>query len=446
MSTGGIARRIQQGREFLREGLWREPERRGIGRGLRLLQLGVLVAEGFVRDLLLLRATALTYFTVLSLIPIIAVALSIVRAIGVGGEEFSETVARVVVEQVAAGSPEAQSKIVSLIDQVNFGAMGTLGAGFLFLTTVLGISNVERALNAIWGIHKPRPFGRRFADYLAVLVVAPILMGFALSLGTTLQSQWVVQRIVEVPGLALLYELGLRYVPVFVLAGVFTFLYWFLPNTRVRPVPAMVGGLVAGVLVVLAQSLYVELQVGAARANAVFGGFAALPLLFVWIYFFWAIVLFGAEVAFAHQNLASYRSEARAQDLEPAEREAVALYVATELARAFREGQGRTPAELADLLAAPVRAVRSVLEELEAAGLVAERAGDGEEESYQLGRAADRVPVTDVLHAIRGAREPLEGEPGVSASLERVMAEIAEGEARAAAGRTLEDLAKASDA
>ena len=160
-------------------------------------------------------------------------------------------------------------------------------------------------------MRQQRSFARQFSDYLAVLVIAPLLLATALSLTTTLESQWLVQKLIEYRVFALLYDLGLQQAPMVVLAIAFTFLYWFLPNTRVRPLAAMLGGCVAGVLVVVVQQLYLSMIVGSARYDAVFGGFAALPLLFVWIYLFWAIVLFGAEVAFAYDNLPHYRREVR---------------------------------------------------------------------------------------------------------------------------------------
>jgi membrane protein len=282
------------------EDLWSaeiEP-RNAITRVRSFLQFAVMIGEGFVRDRLLLRASALSYFTILSLIPLVAVAVALVGSFGV-----SENLAQMIVEVVAAGSPEAQRKIVELIEGANFGGLGTLGAAALFLTTVLGISNVEKALNAIWGVRQQRSWVRRLPDYLAVLVVAPLMLGTALSLAGTLESQWLVQRLLELRAFSLLHTLGLAYAPLIVLSLAFAFVFWFLPNTSVRVSSALLGGLVAGVLGVSAQKLYLGFSIGVAKYNALFGGFAALPLLFVWIYIFCAIALFGAEVAFAHQNL-----------------------------------------------------------------------------------------------------------------------------------------------
>jgi membrane protein len=198
---------------------------------------------------------------------------------------------------------------------------------------------------------------------------------------------------------------------------------------------------VAGFLVMAAQNVYVGFQVGAARANTLFGSFAALPLLFVWIYFLWAIVLFGAEVAFAYQNLDLYRRQVRGRKAGPAEREAIGLCIALEVARAFRDARKPWNADaLAEALKVPVRTVRDVLRHLDAAGIVAERGGDDREDVFQLGRPAEAIPVTDVIGCLRGSREPMRADAAIAQPVESLLAALSEGEAKSAAGQTLADL------
>src|SRR4030095_9452693 len=137
--------------------------------------------------------------------------------------------------------------------------------------------------------------------------------------------------------------------------------YWFLPNASVRVVSAAIGGVFAGITVTVAQSLYVHWSIGVARADVLFGSFALLPLLFAWIYVFWAIVLLGAEIAFAHQNFALYRQEVRSAPATPAERDAIARQIAIDVARCFGAGDPAPHADaLADELQVPVRTVRAV--------------------------------------------------------------------------------------
>jgi membrane protein len=433
--------RLRRAEAFLREGLWRVElvPRTWAARATSLLQLAVMIAQGFVRDRLLLRASALAYFSVLSMVPLLAIAVSVVGSLGVG-----EEIARLAVEQIAAGSPEAQSKILGLVENANFRGLGSLAAATLFLTTVLGIGNIEGALNSIWGVRQIRPWTRRLPDYLAVLVIAPLLLGAALSLATTLSNEWLVQRLLEIPAFQLAWELGLRHAPTAVLAVGFAFLYGFLPNTSVRPLSAALGGLVAAVLVTLAQSVYLGFSIGAARANALYGGFAQLPLLFVWIYLFWAIVLLGAELAFAHQNLPLYRREVQGRVAGPAEREAVGLRIALEVARAFRDGAAPWTADtLAEALRVPVRTVRGVLADLEVGRVVAALDSSEHPGAWQLGRPAERILVSDVLAALRGPREGLAGDPPLASALASVLGELAEAEAKGAGGRSLAEVLEA---
>jgi len=308
-----MGERLSRARAFVREELWEaEPEPRSTAAwALAVLQFSVMIGQGFVRDQLLLRASALTYFTVLSIVPLLAIMIAVADAVGVTGN-----FAGMVVDHIAAGSPEAREKILALVERANFGALGSIGAATLFLTTVLGIGNIERSFNKIWGVKQVRSLGRRLPDYLAVLVIAPVLAGSGLSLATTLKSELAVQKLMDLPGFAPLYTYGLKQLPAVVLSLAFAFLVWFLPNTKVRASAALLGGFVAGFLVVIAQDVYLGMSFGVSRANVLYGSFAQIPLLFVWIYFFWAIVLFGAEVAFAYQNLDLYRREVRGEPTE----------------------------------------------------------------------------------------------------------------------------------
>jgi len=427
-----------QVRRFLKEGLWsEEPASRWIvARAVSLLQFTIMTAEGFVRDRLLLHASALTYFTMISLIPIFAIAVSITAAIGIDSN-FADAL----VEKLAAGAPGLQESIVAQIKAADFKALGGIGAAIVFVLTVLGLSNVEGAFNSICGVKKHRNWGRRFPDYLAILVVVPLL-ATGLSLATGLQSEWLVQRLLEYEVFSLVYEMGLRYLPWLTLTGSFALMFWFLPNTSVRFSSAALGGAVSAMLVLIAQDIYLGYSVGAARANALFGAFAQLPLLFVWIYVFWAIVLFGAELAFAHQNLASYRRELRGSSAFPAEREAIALRAALLVARAFAFDES-TPAETADSLAArlgaPIRIVREVLGQLEAAGILSRRGESAVEETFQLGQPSSRIRVIDVLSALRGSREPVGEDPGAEL-VERLLGDLDEASAHAEGAQTLAEL------
>jgi membrane protein len=425
-------------RRFLSEDLWRVDLRASrLGSwSVRTLQLAVMVGEGFVRDKVLVRATALAYVTSLALIPVLAIAVSIIGAFGI-----REDVTRFVVDQIAGGSPAAAQWILRFVGDVNLGSLGTLGAAILFATTILTVGNVERAFNDIFGVRSQRTWTRRLPDYLAVLVVAPLLVGVALSLGTVVRSQWFVQRMLEIESLQGMTQMA-RQAPVLLLyAGGFAFLYWFLPNTTVRPLSALLGGAVSALLFNGAQTAYVGFNVGAARYDALFGTFAVLPLFLVWIYVSWTIVLLGAEIANAHQHLSRYSREVRTGDARSGQLEVIGLAVALEVARAFRDGgRSLTADDLARDLDVARRVVGDVLSDLELAGLVSPRGTDAREGSIQLGRPAESITVADVRAALRGPQHELPSQAGVGEIASRISHEIEAGAARGPGARTLADL------
>jgi membrane protein len=289
---------------------------------------------------------------------------------------------------------------------------------------------------------------RRFADYLAVLIVAPLLTATAVSLATSIQSKPVVEELLQIELVSNLFTTGLRQLPNLLLLVAFGFLYWFFPNTSVRPLSALLGALVATVLFSIARHVYVDLSLGAARYSVLFGGMAALPLVLAWLYTCWSIVLLGAEVAFAHQNLAHYRQELQGEAIGPAEREAMGLRIAVEIARAFCAHEPPRRAEqLADDLGIPVRCVRELIEQLEHASLITIGGQDEREAGYLPARPVRDISVTDVMRALRGGRRSgVKGEgetlvaPSGEASVDRELAQIDQAVAQLGNADSLADL------
>ncbi len=436
---------VTRARRFVVEDLWHVDLRpRSLSASVvRVLQLAVMISRGFVRDRLLLRASALTYVTVLSLIPLLAVMVGFVRMV-----DADESLVNMLVDQLTVVAPEVKQTILERVREAKLGSLGTIGAAILVLTTVLALRHLEETLNEIWGVRHRRSWMRRFSDYLAVLIVAPILTAVALSLATTLQSEPVIHRLLESPLFASLYDAGLTQLPMVFLLAAFTFLYWFFPNTNVRPLSALMGALLATLLFSLARHVYVDFSVGATRYSVLFGSFAALPLVLAWLYICWAVLLLGAEVAFAHQNLSHYRRELRGMAPGPAEREAVGLRLAVEVARAFHEHEPPPAADdLADRLEMPVRTVRELLEALEVERVIALCAVDDREGGYLPARPLGDISAEDVLKAIRGSRRsprrsaasgPAAGE--TQQSVDQVLGELDRVVAGVAGERSLADM------
>jgi membrane protein len=364
-----------------------------------LLQVLLHLYRDIVGDQVLLRAGALTYVTVLSLVPILALAISMIKVFG-----KSEGLARMIVEPLAAGSPETIDWIVELVQNADFSGLGTIGGIVAFVTSILALGNIEKAFNQIWGVRKQRTWVRRFSDYLTVMIVAPSLLAMSLSLRTTLNSQTLVQKMLTIPFFERTYEMGLQYVPFVTVCLSFAFLYLVLPNTKVRFIPAFTGGVFSGLLFILAQKDFIGLNIGTAKYSAIFGGFATLPLLFIWIYVCWVVVLLGAALAYAVQHLGSLKAYVQDAERSRKDGEALGLDIALSIARAFREGGAAlSVSELAQGLNAAMEDVRSRLGWLEDAGVVSTREG-GDAGNYQLARPADQISALEVWRLGKGIR------------------------------------------
>jgi membrane protein len=395
----------------------------------------VLITQGFVRDELLLRANSLAYLTLLSIVPLLALGVALVDLVSDG----QLAAARLL--DLFAVAPEAKANFLERVAHFDFRALGGIASAVLLATTVLAVGRVEHALNALWGVTGRRPWSRRVPDYLAVIVIAPLFVGVAISLRASFESQTLVQRALDVPLLQLLYVKGLRWAPLLLITAAFGFLYWFLPNTRVRKRSALLGAVVAAILFNAAQVAYVQLTLGAKeRMNEAFAASAWIVMFLVWVYISWAIVLLGAEVAYAHQTLTLYRREVRGKVAGSAARETIGLAIALCCARAFRDrAQPWHPDALSDTLDVPLRTVRDVVRALEEANILTPCGGESVG-CVQMARPAEQVRVSDVLIALRGnATVPL-GLPDLSRTVNGVIAEVERAGGVVAEARNLRDL------
>jgi len=264
----------------------------GSGRWAGVARTVLITGWKFRADRGFLRASALTYSTLLSLVPLLALAFSVLKGLGV-----QKRLEPLILKHLAAGNPEVAARLIEYVERTNFASLGAVGLVALVLTAVAVIGNVELSLNDIWQVRRGRSPVRKVADYLSMLVVGPILLLASISLTTSLQSPAVIERLRL---LGPLLRLMVRLLPFVAVWLAFTALYVILPNRRVPLRSALLGGVVAGSLWQFAEWGYIEFQIGVTRYNAIYGAMAQLPLLFVWLYLSWCIVLWGAELAFVH--------------------------------------------------------------------------------------------------------------------------------------------------
>lgn len=391
---------LQQVLQFFRKDLWSgelSPQSVVLSRGLVALRWAAILVDSIFKDRLMLRASALTYTTMLSIVPFLAVAFSVLKGFGFQRTEYIYNV----LTKVFAGQPEVVSSIIEYIDKTNVKALGGLGVGFLFLTVIGLFSNMENTFNAIWGAPHSRSPLRKVADYLSVSLIFPILMVMAISMSTTLQNTTIMQQLLQNEIINQFYYYILKAVPYVSVWIALSFLYIYLPNTHVRPISAVFGGLVAGSIWMLTQWVYLTFQLGVANYNAIYGSFAQLPLFLVWLYVSWVIVLLGAEMSFTFQHYRTFVREARFRAISHQERQAVALACLLELARA-RETRMPPPTleTLSLAIHVPPHLVREVLDVLCKANMVGRLQGDTREERFGLITSAHSLRVQEVLQLL----------------------------------------------
>lgn len=435
---------VEKFRDFFRTGIWQinsadlTPGQRFL---LRLGQVGSRVGHDFIADRCLLRASALTYTSLLSFIPMLALMFAVLKGLGV-----QNRLEPIILEHIAVGSEQALSKIVEYINNTNVGRLGTFGLVFLIMTVLTLLSNIEDSFNSIWYVRETRSLMRRFSDYFSVVILGPIFLVLAVTMTATLESQGFVLQLKGMAYIGTLVIFLFKVLPYVAMWAAFAFLYIFMPNIKVSLRAAMVGGLVGGTLWQLTQWGYVNFQVGVARYNAIYGTMAALPIFMVWLYLSWLIVLLGLEVSYAWQNLRHLRQEQAGGEASFANRELIALRIMLVVGDRFQRGAVPLSAgEVSGTLLLAPRLTRSIIGDLVRLRLLAEVSLGGEEEvGYQPARSLDALPVFDLLKTIEGNGAPAK-ETRESVD-EQVVGELADHlyqvGSRAMDGMTLADLVR----
>jgi membrane protein len=398
---------------FLKTDIWRIREKdlpRTSSLLIRPLRVLVLTLRGLVQDRANLRASALTFYSILSIVPVAAMAFGISKGFG-----FERSLERLVLENLE-GQEEVAQRIVqfahALLENVKGGLVAGIGIILLFYTIIKILSHIENAFNHIWGIEKPRNWTRRISDYLSLMLICPVL--FILSSAGTVMimsgARLAIQKVSVLGAVGPAIFFALNLLPYGVIWVLFAFLYIFIPNTRVHFISGALAGVIAGTLFQIFQRSYIFLQVGVSKYNAIYGSFAALPLFFIWLQISWLIVLFGAEVAFAHQNVHTYEFEPDCHTASHAFKRLMCLVITHLLVKCFLGGEKPLQAEhIAQRLESPVRLVNQLLFELVASGIVSEIRSNSENRAvaYQPARDPEALTIKYILNALdqRGSHD-----------------------------------------
>ena len=339
---------------------------------INIIKTVILAVRGFQSENLQTKASALTYSTLLSIVPLLAVLLGIAKGFG-----FQGTVRQEVFDYFPGHEMELNKAfefVESYLAQAQGGVIIGVGLILLFYTVINLISSVEDTFNDIWQIQKSRPWYRKISDYLALFLVLPVLMTASSGLSifmSTLQNSFLGQYLFFTP----LMELFLHIAPYIITTLVFSSivpsltaftswqgLYVSLPNTKVRFVNGLVAGFIAGCAFQLFQFIYISGQIWVSKYNAIYGSFAALPLLLLWLQLSWLICLFGAELSYASQNVKKFSFERDSKSISRRYKDFLTLLIASLIIKRFVKGEKPyTADELSDAYRIPIRITTQIL-------------------------------------------------------------------------------------
>jgi len=391
--------------KFIKEDVWLVSEKKLSPLnhiGVKTLKIILLSVQGFKSDLCQLRASALTLYTLLSIVPVIALLFGIAKGFG-----FEKKLEQQLLEQAS----EQDSMMLQLIEfsqnmlsSTKGGVVAGIGIVVLFWTVIKVIGNIEESFNHIWKIKKNRPMARKLSDYLSLMMLAPVLLIASSSLTVFVKTQitWLVE-VIHLPAFGtkvVLYTLN--YSPLVIMSLLFTFIFLFMPNQKIAIKAGVIAGIATGIMYQIVQWAYLTLQIGASSYNAIYGSFAALPLFLIWLQLGWVVVLFGCEISFFVHNFESFRHNEKFSNLSFALKKNIALQVCHNIVMRFAAGEKASNAEqISSELALPVSVVQNALSALINSSLIVElKVLEGEEVVYQPAQDINNLTVKSVINAL----------------------------------------------
>lgn len=361
------------------------------GRSLYALIRDVLSGQ------LTLHAMSLVYTTLLSIVPLLALSFSVLKALGV--HQKMEPFLYQFFQPMGPQGIEMAERILGFVDNIKVGVLGSVGLGLLVYTVISLVQKVERSFNMIWRVPEMRSMAQRFSNYLSVIMVGPLLMVSAIGATATVFSSDMMQTLMAVEPFGSLIVAVSRFTPFFLVVAAFTFVYIFIPNTRVKFRYAFLAGLIAGVSWQAAGMIFASFVAGSAKYAAIYSGFAVGIILLIWIYLNWMILLLGASLSYYMQNPGSVAKRREVQ-LAPELQERVALALMWMVARPFSRGEPAPQQESLEYqMRVPGEITRNISDKLIRAGLLSLAGRNGDQ--LVPGRALDLITVGNVLQAVR---------------------------------------------
>jgi membrane protein len=340
---------------------------------IKQLRIIVLAGRGFLNDKVQLRASALTLYTLLSIIPVVAIALAIAKGFGLD-ENLEAMITNSKEFQTYSGvlNPLLE-RARNTVQSTRGGYIAGVGIIILFWSVISLLDQIEISFNHIWQITTSRPWYRKFTDYLTIMLIAPVFLILSSSI-TVFVSTEMTDFMEKAPILGFfkpIISFLIKFAPYFLTWIILTLLFIVMPNAKVKFMPALVSGIIAGTILKIMQWLYLDLQFGITKLSAIYGGLAAIPLFIILLQTSWLVILLGAELSFANQNAPRYEFESEALNISHFQKRALVLMIMHMIIRNFAVGERPISAEaIGKALKIPVRLARDILQDLSNANLV----------------------------------------------------------------------------
>jgi membrane protein len=368
---------------------------------IRHLRIVLLAIRGFDENKCQLRAASLTFFSLLSIVPLAAMAFVTARAMGI------ETLLERQLLAKFDGYENILNRIIAfaqaLLDSTRGGLLAVIGGAMLCLSVLAVIGHLQTAFNEIWEDLDRRNWGRRGLDYAVLMLIAPlfVIVSSSATIFLTTQFKLIIHKFALIGWVSPIFFLGLKLLPYLLVWMLFTFIYTFIPRSAINYKSSIWAGIVAGTIYQLAHWAFIIFQVEISRYNAIYGSFAALPLLLIWLQLSWLIVLFGAELAFAHQHQSAYEFEADCFGISPGFRRLLVLHVAHYCVKHhLAQGPPLSAEKISEALDIPYRLVSHIVHELTACDFLNRISTADKTSVYVLKDDVKRLTIASLIDAL----------------------------------------------
>ena len=366
----------------------------------RVLATVLRFSYGLIRDMfsgqITLRAMSLVYTTLLSIVPLIAFSFSVLKGFGVHNQ--LEPLLYELLQPLGAQGAEITRQVIALVDGVRGGVLGGISLAFFIYTAITMVQKVEESFNYVWYVAKPRSFARKLTEYMIVLLIGPVVIVVALGMIASLRSNAIVQFLLTNEAIGPILVATNKLTPYLLVTAVFTFMYMYMPNTRVRFKAALIGGIAGGFIWASISVIFATFVLYSTRTQLIYSGFAVAIITLIWLYLNWLILLIGAQLAYYVQNPAFLRIGRREPRLSNAMRERLALNIMFLVGRAFRDPNEQvTVSEISKQLRMPSITLAPVILALDEGGLLAAT----ENEDLLPGRDISTIQLDDILSVVR---------------------------------------------